>query len=81
MRRRTPAKPPRRRRPVANPRPTPAARLPLDLLALADELVPLLTARPDLVDGRVTRSTVIRMALRRGLGVLKRELTAKEPKS
>jgi hypothetical protein len=57
-------------------RPGAAARLPPDLLAEADALVPLLKARPDMVDGRVTRSTVIRMAVRRGLATLRAEVTA-----
>jgi hypothetical protein len=55
----------------------PATRLPVELLARADELVPLLAARPELAaHGRVTRSTVVRLALARGLDALAADLAA-----
>lgn len=56
----------------------PAARLPADLLQRADDLVPLLAARPDLAGyGRVSRSAVVRIALARGLDALAAELAPK----
>ena len=45
-------------------------RLPADLLDRADELVPVLQEIEDFSVMRMTRSTVIRLALVRGLAVL-----------
>lgn len=50
-------------------------RLPAELIKRADELVPMLEARPDLAAWqRVNRSTVLRLALARGLEALGRDL-------
>lgn len=48
-------------------------RLPEDLLAQADELVPIIGAAGDFAATRVTRSTVIRLALMRGIVALRDE--------
>lgn len=61
--------------PEKPPRPTPAARLPADLLARAEDLVGPLSARPDIAGrGRVTRSSVVVLALARGLAALESEI-------
>lgn len=48
-------------------------RLPEDLLDRADRLVPTVGAAGDLAAVRVSRSTVIRLALLRGLAALEQE--------
>ena len=48
-------------------------RLPADLLDRADELVPALQEIEDFSVMRMTRSTVIRLALVRGLAVLEED--------
>ncbi len=48
-------------------------RLPADLLDRADELVPVLQEIEDFSVMRMTRSTVIRLALVRGLAVLEED--------
>lgn len=51
-------------------------RPPADLVARADALVPALDADPEIhAHGRVSRSTVIRLALLRGLASLEAEYT------
>lgn len=52
-------------------------KLPTDLLAAADALVPDLGAHPTLTGyARVTRAMVIRLALSRGLDALRAEIAA-----
>lgn len=52
-------------------------KLPPELLEAADALIEGLRARPDLTGyTRATRSTVVRLALARGLDVLRAELSA-----
>jgi hypothetical protein len=48
-------------------------RLPADLLERADELVPIVAAYEDFQAMRVSRSTVLRLALLRGLAALEHE--------
>lgn len=55
-------------------------KLPPHLIARADDLVPLLAARPDLAAyGRVSRTSVVRLALARGLEALAADLAAPRP--
>lgn len=51
-----------------------------DLLASADQLAQQLpAAKPDMRAGLVTRATVLRLALQRGIDELKREVIAAQP--
>jgi hypothetical protein len=52
-------------------------RLPMDLLEKADALVPKVAGHGDLQAVRITRSTVLRLALLRGIETLEREYGAK----
>ena len=56
-------------------------RLPAELLQRAEDLVPRLAADPNVTAlvGRITRSTVIKLALARGLDQLDDELPAEKP--
>lgn len=56
-------------------------RLPTDLLEQADALVPIIGAYEDFQAVRVTRSTVIRMALMRGIAALGEDFGDKAPTS
>jgi hypothetical protein len=50
-------------------------RIPVQLAERADELIPLLDKRRDLLAwGRLSRAAVVRIALERGLADLEREL-------
>ena len=52
-------------------------RIPIPLAERADELIPLLDKRRDLLAwGRLSRAAVVRIALERGLADLERELGA-----
>lgn len=56
---------------------TTSLRLPVELLDRADALVPFVATWPELgAHGKVSRSTVIRVALMRGLAALEAEASA-----
>jgi hypothetical protein len=55
-------------------------RLPADMIARVEALVPKLGAAPSLGAFRVSRSAILRMALVRGLDELEREYSRKSPR-
>lgn len=58
---------------------TTSLRLPVELLERADALIPVMASWPEVgAHGRVSRSTVIRIALLRGLASLEAEASRRD---